>query len=200
MRFFKHGESFAIVLPEKIRKSSSVREDEDFEFFEVESGTFVLISKKNLEEQTKKSVFATLLKERENPQIKEPPAAHTINQPSPKGQEPENDQAGLFSRGFIVIANEEEARRVSQSLEKQIKANEIMGIRGFDKKFYIVTGQYFKQNAPKILKFIGTREMSLKDIAFSLKMEENGAQACLMLLKEQGEIIEKRRNTFKLIK
>jgi hypothetical protein len=199
MRFFKHGESFAIVLPEKIRKSSVVREDEDYEFFEVENGTFVLISKKNLEEQTRKSVFASLLKGVETPPIMEQPPQN-IGQPPQKGQELENDQAGLFSRGFIVIAQEEEARRISQSMEKQIKSNEVMGIRGFDKKFYIVTGQYFKQNAIKILKFIGTREMNLKDIAPGIRMEENGALACLMLLKEQGEVIEKRRNTFKIIK
>ena len=38
MRFFKHGDTLAIVIPDKLRKSSEIKEEDDFEFFEIEKG------------------------------------------------------------------------------------------------------------------------------------------------------------------
>ncbi|MFH1257460.1 MAG: hypothetical protein ABIG96_03835 [Candidatus Micrarchaeota archaeon] len=193
MRFFRHGDSsIAIVLPEKIRKSSEVKEEEEYEFFEAEKGTFILISKKNLEELTKKSAWAELLKGK-------------AEQPSEQKHEPEiRDDAEpeklISSGGFAVISSEEEARRISKLFEKEIKTNDVIGVRGFDKKFYIVSAKYFRENASKLMKLIGAREMPLKDIALASKMDESGCLACLMLLKEQGELIEKRRGVFKAVK
>ncbi|MFH1257402.1 MAG: hypothetical protein V1658_00530 [Candidatus Micrarchaeota archaeon] len=196
MRFFKHGDSLAIVLPEKLRKNSEIKEDEDYEFFEAEKGTFILISRKNLEEQTKKSVIANLLNGKDEAAI----AIKEGNIEAVGGNTLQMDgEASLKSKGFAVINSEEEARRISQQLEKQIKSNEIMGVRGFDKKFYIITAQYYKQNAPKILKTIGSREITLKDICAYLRMDESGCLSCLMVMKEAGEIIEKRKGLFKLI-
>ncbi|MFH0971637.1 MAG: hypothetical protein V1835_03655 [Candidatus Micrarchaeota archaeon] len=204
MRFFKHGDSLAIVLPEKLRKGSEVKEDEEYEFFEAEKGTFILISKGNLEGLAKKSVWADLVKgsAMQNPQGTEQKQTLQITGPKPvvgltDDAEPEKL---IATRGFAVISAEEEARRISKLFEKEIKANEVMGVRGFDKKFYIVSGQFFRQNAFKILKMMGSKEMALKDISFSMKIDERGCLACLMLLKEQGEVIEKRRNEFKAIK
>ncbi len=189
MRFFKHGDSLAIVLPEKLRKSSEANEQDDYEFFELEKCTFVLISRKNLEEQARKSVYAELLKSGGKPEHKAPEKDAEIA-----------PEKAISQRGFAVIISEDDARRISKLFEKEIKANEIMGIRGFDKKFYVVSGAYFKQHAYKIMKALGSRELALRDIALQLQMDESGCLACLMLLKEQGELIEKRRGVFKAIR
>lgn len=193
MRFFKHGDSIAIVLPEKLRKSSEIREDEDFEFFEAEKGTFILISKKNLEDLTKKSVIGNLLsgKNLVKPEEKPPEKTHPKDEIA--------NESTLLAKGYAIIASEEEAKRISQSLEKQIKSNQIMGVRGFDKKFYIISSEYHKHNAPKILKAIGSREMALKDLSTYLRMDEDGCLSCLMVMKESGEVIEKRKGLFKAI-
>jgi len=60
MRFFKHGDSLAIVVPEPLRKSSRISENEDYEFFEVEPGVFILLSKARLAEKAKQDVFSQL--------------------------------------------------------------------------------------------------------------------------------------------
>ncbi len=229
MRFFKHGDTLAIVIPDKLRKSSEIKEEDDFEFFEIEKGTLVLINRKNLEEQTKKGVIAKLLNRapveldglvQAASLIQSPSASYSASSfsssssPTPSSQlsypsgavapvisqpdEPEPEKL-IVSRGFAVISSEEEARRISKLLEKQIKTNEVMGVRGFDKKFYIVSSQYYSTNSTKILKAIGSREMALSDVAVACKLDERGCNACLMLLKEQGDLIEKRRGVFKLI-
>lgn len=205
MRFFRHGDSIAIVLPEKLRKGSDVKEDEEYEFFELEKGSFLLISKKNLDEQQRKSIIAELMKktgqnsggqEGKIAPVKQTPAAE-----SPKASAPDsNPEASLLGRGYAIIANEEEARQISKQFEKEIKANEIVGVRGFDKKFYIVTGTFLKENYQKITKAIGSRELGIRDIAASAKIDEMGCNACLQVMKEQGEVIEKRKGVFKLIK
>ncbi|MBI5224868.1 hypothetical protein HY989_03280 [Candidatus Micrarchaeota archaeon] len=219
MRFFKHGETLAIVIPEKLRKSSEITGEDDFEFFEIEKGTLVLINRKNLEDQTKKSVIAKLLNRvpveldglvQAASLIQTPSASYSASSfsssssktsPQPiisQPDEPEPEKL-IVSRGFAVISSEDEARRISKLLEKEIKTNEVMGVRGFDKKFYIVSSQYYSANSTKILKAIGSKEMSLSDIAVACKLDERGCNACLVLLKEQGDLIEKRKGVFKLI-
>jgi hypothetical protein len=205
MRFFKHGESIAVVLPEKLRKGSEVKEDEDYEFFELEKGSFLLISRKNLEEQQRKSVIAELLKgqgqKTEGQEGATPSGKNPASPENSKAANPDsNSEASLLGRGFAVIVNEEDARSISKQFEKEIKANDIMGVRGFDKKFYIVTAPYYRQNYPRILKAIGSREMGLKDVSIATKLDEPGCNACLQVMKEQGDVIEKRRGVFKVIK
>ncbi len=184
MRFFKHGESLAIVLPEKLKKSSDVKQENEYEFFEVEKGTFILISKENLEEQTKGSIYGKLLK-------------HEHIEKEQQVEKP--GDISLLSKGFAVILNEEEARNLSQKLEKEIKAKNVLGVRGFDKKFYIVSIDFFKHNASKIIKLLGSRELSLKEISTATGLEEAGCNACLQVMKDAGEVIEKRRGVFKVI-
>ncbi|MFH1750857.1 MAG: AbrB/MazE/SpoVT family DNA-binding domain-containing protein [Candidatus Micrarchaeota archaeon] len=198
MRTFKHGESLAIVIPEKVRQALAISENEEFEFFEVDKGTLILISKKNLKDRTIKSVISDLVKISGEGRS----GTDSINQalPSASENEPASKAGGFLEKGFLVVAIEEEARRLSKQYEKEIKTNEIMGVRGFDKKFYIVSAPYFKQNYPKIMKAIGSRELALRDISLATKMEEAGCNACLQVMKEAGEVIEKRRGVFKAIK
>ena len=202
MHFFKHGDkgaALAIVLPSKLQASSDIKEGDEFEFFELEKGAFVLISRKNLEEQVKKGAIAGLLKrgggEGGAAEMKSKP-----DQPASLESIPASPEAALSGKGFAVIASEEDARRISKQFEREIKANDIVGVRGFDKKFYIVSAPYLKLNYPKIIRAIGSREMGIREISASAHMDEQGCNACLQVMKEQGDVIEKRRGVFKLIK
>jgi hypothetical protein len=62
MRVFKHGDALAIVLPPAIKASSQVSENDEFEFFELEQGILVMVSKAKLSSAVKEKAVALLLR------------------------------------------------------------------------------------------------------------------------------------------
>ncbi|MEK6954640.1 MAG: AbrB/MazE/SpoVT family DNA-binding domain-containing protein [Candidatus Micrarchaeota archaeon] len=209
MRIYKHGDSLAIVLPEKIRKSSEMKEGDEYELFELEKGSFVMVSKGNLEDAAKKSAIALLIRGQEKKEefadgkIPLDGADPQKGRPSnPSSSVPANQIAQTdpsLGKGYMVIASEEEAKQISMKYEKEIKSGEIMGVRGFDKKFYIVAAPYFRLGRQNILAAIGSREMGLRDIALATNLDEDGCNSILQVAKEQGEVIEKKKGLFKVI-
>jgi len=206
MRFFKHGEALAIVLPESVRKASGAKEGDEYEFLQLEPGTFLLINKKNLEGMAKAGVVAELARK---------VSAGSV--PSKAGGAAEEAKGGgsalevmsavalepekvLEAKGYLVVENENEAKRISQSLERKIKNGEVFGVRGFDKKFYILSRQFYSAFFPRIAKAIGGKQLSASEIAESLKLSEPACAALLQMMKESGELIEKRKGAYEMVK
>jgi hypothetical protein len=206
MRFFKYGKILAIALPEGMRKSADVKEGEDYEFARIEPGVFLLISRKTVEEKVVKSALAQALSNLAKPAAGKPAQAPVpLEEPVkeapryPKTQSPA--RRSLERNGYAVALNEMEAKELSRELEADVRSGNVKGVRGFDKKFYIVTTEFFSKLAPKISKALeGKKEMPLKDIAEALKVEPTAALACLQVMKEMGDALEKRREVFALVK
>lgn len=218
MRFFKHGDSLAVVLPDRLRKAANVTENDDYEFFELGPGLFALVEKRSLEAQVKKTVIAELVSRlgangsapasapaqspsSPSPSASLPPSSFAPASSMPSGPSPSFEPVDklLQKQGFAVISNESEARLASSQMEAQIKGKQIFGVRGFDKKFYLVTDGYLNGLSGKLLKLLAGKEIQLKELAAQTKSEEEGCLAVLQVLKEQGEVIEKRRGLFKAI-
>ncbi len=245
MRFFKHGDSLAVVLPDKLRKSSSVSENDEYEFFELAPGLFTLVEKRQLEARVKKTVLAELVARLSQPGVETVPAGPSAPSqsgsysstpiaiasspngsssapsvparpsdrsayasaasatPAPGSSESVDDgqpiAALLAKRGYAIIQNELEAKLISKTLEQQIKNKEVFGVRGFDKKFYIVSETYLNPLSERLRTALGRKEMPIKELAAAAKADENGCLAVLQVLKEQGDIIEKRKGVFKSI-
>ncbi|MGC8850698.1 MAG: AbrB/MazE/SpoVT family DNA-binding domain-containing protein [Candidatus Micrarchaeia archaeon] len=202
MRFFKHGDSLAIVLPEPLRKSSSVHENDEYEFFEVEPGVFVLVSRFKLAEDSKKSVFAELLSRcvaQETPQARPQQALQTPSTPlRARANSPLNQ---LDAKGFLVIENEEDAKALSRLLERDIKAGSVRGVRGFDKKFYVVSSSFLEKASSKLLPVLSGKEpLTASRISASTGLEEAACIAALQVLKEDGEVLEKKKGFFVAVK
>ena len=243
MRFYKHGDALGIVLPDKLRKGSSVRENDEYEFVQLEDKVFVLISKEKLEEKGKAAVVQLMQelvksgvgavqdsspKANSHSPLHEPASqAHSsvpvrtasVSQsakdsgaskpvesetPAPIGKIPAEPVQGapekaVFDNGFAVIEDEFEAKRVSKLLEKQIKAGEVMGVRAFDKKFYVISSFYYEKFKPAAISLLSLKQLTQPEVSSALGLSENGCNAVIQVLKDAGEVIETRRGLYRAV-
>jgi hypothetical protein len=76
-----------------------------------------------------------------------------------------------------------------------MKSGAVVGVKGFDGKFYIVTRSYFNQSQA-VVGSILKEDMDAPSIAAMAKLEPEGCLAVLRLMAENGELIEKKRGVF----
>lgn len=103
--------------------------------------------------------------------------------------------AVLNSRGFIIIQDKQEAMSLSEQLGAEMKSGAVVGVKGFDGKFYIVTRGYF-MSSQSVINGVLKEEMDAALIASTAKLDPDGCLAVLRLLAENGEIIEKKKGVF----
>ncbi len=172
MRFFKHGDVLAIVLPEELRKSSGVSENDEFEFFELEKGFFALASKKIVGDKMKGEALLLL-----------------------KPSEKKEFKSADFS--FSILTDQELNLR-KQFFEIGIKKGELIGVKDFDGKNYVASKKFFDFACKKVLRM--NSSFTLENAAKELNISIDGLKVALMILKEKGEVIEKKKNLFSLVK
>lgn len=101
----------------------------------------------------------------------------------------------LSSRGFLIVMDKNEARSLSERLNSEMKSGAVLGVKGFDGKFYIVTRSYFNSAVAAISPILKD-DMDGPSIASAAKLDSEGCLAVLRLMAENGEIIEKKRGVF----
>ncbi len=105
----------------------------------------------------------------------------------------------LEADGFVVLPTEAEASALSLALEDSIRSGKVLGIRAFNKKFYIVLRAFFDKNSGKIIKELKEGPKSVSELVKQTSLNEDGIRAMLYLLSEQGDVSERRKDTFTLI-
>jgi hypothetical protein len=128
--------------------------------------------------------------------------AQAAPQPSPKRWEQSLGSANIYlkrleANGYLVINSETEASAASAALEDSIRRGLVVGIRAFNKKFYIATKAFITKSLPKIGKMIGSRGISVSDITKETGVEEDGVRAILYIMAEAGDVTEIRKDVFK---
>ncbi len=222
MRVFKHGDSLAVVLPPSVRQSSGVSDGDELEFFELEPGVLVLVSKDKLAKAVSEKATMLLLRKAmdapatsseriDMPSISKPQnpastpyngtptfvsAAEMRNRPSlPKG----GIEEVLGGKPFAVL-DEADAKNASRQLEAEISTGQVYGVRGFDNKFYIITRDEFDSLCNKILSRIQKGVEVVPEKAAAVLGEDSVKVACaLHVLTEKGEALEKRKGVFMLL-
>lgn len=116
----------------------------------------------------------------------------------PKGIENENIRR-LEKEGFVVLQTQPEAMSLSAAIEDSIRSGKVLGIRAFNKKFYIVLRSFFEKNSGKVIKELKEGPKKVDNLAKSTGLDEDGVRAMLYLLSEQGDVSERRRDVFTLI-
>jgi len=104
------------------------------------------------------------------------------------GGEPNAMANQLFANGYIILEASRDAQTLSERLMKQKGA--IMGVRGFDGKYYVVTSTYFKKVWEAISKL--GEEITPEDVAEKFSLSIDGCKAVLKLLSEKGDYVEKK--------
>jgi len=113
-----------------------------------------------------------------------------------------SDRAGLrwdehlVRFGYAVIENEGEAREASQKLEQELKSGDVLGTRGFDKKYYVAQKGFYGTWDRKILAALKGRQLGIDGVAQALGMSEVAARVALELMREQGDVIERKRGVY----
>jgi len=202
LRFFKQGDSLAISLPESVRARTGVKDGDEYEFLLLEPGLFVLASRTALEQRVRSSLVAELTSRMAPAQAGAPQQAKSYVQlpetiTSPITAKEAKDT--LATRGFLIVENENIAKGLSKDLEKDIKEGRVVGVRGFDKKFYIVASDYYAKASQAVAKALAKGDKSSAEVAKLAGCEENACVSVLQVMKDFGEVIEKKRGVYALI-
>lgn len=106
----------------------------------------------------------------------------------------------LEKDGFVVISNDELARTVSTVLREKIKKNSIMGMKGFDGKYYVMTSRKYHEAESLIRAYLTeNRRATLAELSKSLGLEESVCRGVMNFLLENGDAIEKSRGKYELV-
>ncbi|MEM3555752.1 MAG: hypothetical protein QXF56_03485 [Candidatus Micrarchaeia archaeon] len=121
------------------------------------------------------------------------------NEIYPLVKKSETPESSLESEGYAVIEDVKSAERVSSALQKEISFGEILGVRGFDKKFYVAKRSWFAEKSESIRRCMGRRVRSMEEISRETKLSEPACRVVLEIMRERGEVIEKRKGFYELV-
>ena len=114
--------------------------------------------------------------------------------------EPDQSNYSLAKNGFMIVANENEARRLSDSLSARIKDGEIKGMKSFDGPFYIIESSLYKKLSAQVLKSLEQKKnSSCADIAKDIGAGSMAVRVACEFLKEDGIIMEKKKEQYCII-
>ena len=104
----------------------------------------------------------------------------------------------LEKDGFLVLENEGMAQLLTQKLKSQGRDTAVEGVRGFDKKFYVIKKEKLADFESKITKALKGSGKKLDDLAEALELDAGLCRAGIEVLREQGKVIEKRKGIYGL--
>ena len=106
----------------------------------------------------------------------------------------------LEKDGFLIVKNEERAKMLSNKFEKEIKDGTIKGTRAFTGEFFIITNELLKILQEKIiLEFKISKNLTLEQLSEKIGFTKSGIQVAIEFLKEDGQILEKRKEIYQYI-
>ena len=146
----------------------------------------------------KRAVYKTRQEAEENVKMAE---NGKVKKPEPgNGKEKPIEGYSLDQDGFLVCRENEKARLLSENLRKEIEEGKIRGIKSFDGFFYIAEESLYQKYKPKILGLIKEEKgIGIGKIAEKAGISKVLARVVCEFLKEEGDLIEKRKDQFQAI-
>ncbi|MCX6769177.1 MAG: hypothetical protein NT051_00660 [Candidatus Micrarchaeota archaeon] len=135
-------------------------------------------------------VYPLVRREGEAAQTKPPQPVQTSQQAKP-GMPPH-----LASEGWMVLENDEEARRLSETSAHLVKSGEIMGTRAFDRKYYFISKSFLIAWEKKLDALLAKGDRNADELAEELGIAPDGCRAMVYNLCERGELLEKQKGKF----
>ncbi|QQR92378.1 MAG: hypothetical protein IPJ89_04445 [Candidatus Iainarchaeum archaeon] len=103
----------------------------------------------------------------------------------------------LDTDGFEILRNEGAAKQRSYELADRMKSNEVKGLKTFDGFYYLIVAAQLEAQMPLVMQAMkGLKKAELKEIAATSKLPPVLAKIILEFAKEEGSIIEKRKDSF----
>ncbi len=91
--------------------------------------------------------------------------------------------------GYWVFSSEEEAAQFSSRHAQQIRRRELLGVRSFDGKYYVVRADVYSSLLPRVLEALGEGK-TVEKLAEELDVEKDLVKAVLELAREEGIVYE----------
>jgi len=101
----------------------------------------------------------------------------------------------LAKEGCIVIEDQNQVKALNDRIKREKLG--VRGIRGFDRRYYIVTLEKLADIEDRLEKIL-TKEKMLKAISAELGLPEDLCRAAIEILREDGKIVEKKKNSYVL--
>jgi len=103
---------------------------------------------------------------------------------------------GVPSKGYEVVEDRGTAMELMEQYKEKIATGRLFAVRAFDGKFYFVDSELVESIGSEIVNAMGNKEMSLEEIAKSCELERGMVKAVVEVLRESGEVLEKRREVY----
>lgn len=104
----------------------------------------------------------------------------------------------LQKDGFMIISDLRDARKFSDEVKDKTALGQVLGVRGFDKKYYVATRNYYIKLRNQISKSL-KEPLTVAAISELCNAPTDACTIVLKLMSEQGEVIEKRKDVYSLI-
>ena len=101
----------------------------------------------------------------------------------------------LVKDGCIVVEDQGQMKVLNDKIRNEKLA--VRGIRAFDKRYYIMSQEKLSEVEDRLEKIL-TKEKMLKAISSELGLSEDLCRAAIEILREDGKIIEKKKNYYVL--
>lgn len=106
---------------------------------------------------------------------------------------PLNTIEHLQKYGYMILNDENEARALMDKIQQMQKSEGVRGIRGFDKKYYVLRRSFLSQHQAKIIGRLNRGDTSIDELSEELKIEPDAIKVILEILADDGEVLEKRK-------
>lgn len=107
----------------------------------------------------------------------------------------------LESDGFLIVKSKDKAAQVSYTYEKQIREGLLRGIKSFDGNYYLLQTDLLDTYINKALLSLSSQHnQTLQELSQNLKVSQLLTRIICEFLKEEGELIEKKKGIYNYIK
>ncbi|MFA5746294.1 MAG: hypothetical protein WC932_05580 [archaeon] len=106
---------------------------------------------------------------------------------------------GFLKKKYGILKAAETADKFSREFYTKFKNNEIKGQKSFDGYFYVVDKYIYESTVKQIMSSGMIKSFSIEELGTKLNKEIELLKVVIEFLKEEGVIIEKKRNVYCLI-
>ncbi len=196
----KREKGVILALSKKESKELGFEDGKRYDVIKAKEGIWLILESQGQQSQ-KQEQNESQAKETSQQAPPKPASQETEHKEKPKA---DNKKAAEFEslekEGFIVCKSPRDARILSEKFKEEIEKGGIKGIKGFDGLFYIIKGPLYEKHKGKILETIrANKEIGTQGIGEKLSIDRIIARIVCEFLKEEGEIIEKRKEKFQAI-
>ncbi len=111
----------------------------------------------------------------------------------------ETPEEQLEKNGYAIVEDARDAEGLCKKFEREIRSGEIIGTRGFDKRFYVAKKSWFSSMIEKVRQSMKKGANNLADISREVRVSEPACIVALEIMKDRGDAIEKRRGCYGLV-